>query len=63
MDQHPVRRLLDAGVPLTLSTDDPGIFRCTLSGEFQAAASLGITPAEARQMIANASKFRFAPRP
>ena len=60
MDQHPLRRLLDAGVPLTLSTDDPGIFRCTLSSEFQAAAALGITPTEAGQMVNNANRFRFA---
>ena len=27
LEAHPVRRLFDAGVPITLNTDDPGVFR------------------------------------
>ena len=33
LDAHPVRRLFEAGVPITLNTDDPGIFECDLAGE------------------------------
>jgi aminodeoxyfutalosine deaminase len=32
--QHPLPALLAAGVPVTLSTDDPGMFDCGLDGEY-----------------------------
>jgi aminodeoxyfutalosine deaminase len=35
---HPIRRLLDAGVPLTLATDNPPLFGATLTGEYLALA-------------------------
>ena len=34
-DQHPVRRLIDAGVMVTINTDDPAMFDTTLAGEFE----------------------------
>jgi adenosine deaminase/aminodeoxyfutalosine deaminase len=59
MKSHPVRRLYEAGVPLTLSTDDPGVFRCTLGGEFAAARQLGLNDQDLRRIADNASRFRF----
>ena len=59
MEVHPLRRLYEAGVPLTLSTDDPGVFRCTLGGEFEAARRLGMGDAEVRALVENAARFRF----
>jgi len=41
LESHPLRKLCDAGIPVTLGTDDPGIFRCTLRGEYKIAASMG----------------------
>lgn len=35
-DHHPVRTLIDAGANVTISTDDPAMFDCTLAGEYQA---------------------------
>ena len=44
VEEHPVRRLYDAGVPITLNTDDPAMFRCTLVGEYElASAGFGFT--------------------
>jgi adenosine deaminase/aminodeoxyfutalosine deaminase len=40
LPDHPVRELLDRGVPLTLNTDDPAMFRTTLAREFQLARDL-----------------------
>ncbi len=58
--EHPVRRLFDAGVPITLNTDDPAIFRTTLDGEFQIAREVfGFTDIELADIAGNALKFRF----
>jgi aminodeoxyfutalosine deaminase len=37
LDEHPLPRLLDAGVLLTLNTDDPGMFHTTLNREYEIA--------------------------
>jgi adenosine deaminase/aminodeoxyfutalosine deaminase len=39
---HPMRKLYDAGIPITISTDDPGVFRCTLPDELAFAKSAGM---------------------
>lgn len=36
MQDHPIARLRDAGVPVTVSTDDPPFFHTTMSGEYDA---------------------------
>lgn len=47
IDQHPLARLLQWGVPVTLNTDDPGMFDCDIVGEYQLAHDrFGLTPAE-----------------
>ncbi|HLY15744.1 MAG TPA: adenosine deaminase [Bryobacteraceae bacterium] len=57
---HPVRRLYDAGVPITLNTDDPAIFGVTLSGEYALAArQFGFSEAELRGIAENASRYAF----
>lgn len=58
--EHPVRRLLAAGVPVALSTDDPRASAITLSGEYAAAAEAGITPAELDRIAADAARAAFA---
>jgi aminodeoxyfutalosine deaminase len=56
---HPVRRLFEAGVPITLNSDDPAMFRTTLSNEYQIAAErFGFSEAELRGIAENA--FRYA---
>jgi aminodeoxyfutalosine deaminase len=59
---HPVRRLFDAGVPITLNTDDPGVFETDLETEFALARKcFGFSEAELAEVIAAANKFRFVP--
>jgi len=41
-----IRALLGAGIPVTISTDDPGLFGATLHGEFRKLAAAGLTGAE-----------------
>jgi aminodeoxyfutalosine deaminase len=60
--EHPVRRLYDAGVPITLHSDDPGIFGCTLCGEYELAArQFGFSESELRGIAENAFRFAFRP--
>ncbi|PRX51124.1 aminodeoxyfutalosine deaminase [Prauserella shujinwangii] len=61
---HPVRRLLDHGVPVTLNTDDPPMFGATLDGEYLAVASaLGLTPAEIADLARASVRASFLPEP
>jgi len=60
LDVHPVRRLYDAGVPITLNTDDPAIFAVTLSGEYELAARrFGFSEAELRGIAENGFRYGF----
>lgn len=60
IEDHPVRRLFDEGVPITLNTDDPAMFRCTLIGEYERAArQFSFTPAELREVAQNGFRFAF----
>lgn len=34
---HPLRQLVDAGVRVTLNSDDPGLFNCSIGSEYQVA--------------------------
>ncbi len=50
-EEHPARTLVEAGVVVTVNTDDPAIFGCTLAGEFDALASrLGFDDATLRRL-------------
>lgn len=58
---HPVRRLFDAGVPITLNTDDPGIFESGLDAELAIARRVfGFTELELEIIETTARRFRFA---
>ncbi len=59
---HPVRRYLDAGLRVTLCTDNWLMSGVTLSGEYAvAAAALDLTPAELRQLILEGFRAGFLP--
>jgi adenosine deaminase/aminodeoxyfutalosine deaminase len=63
LEDHPVRRLYDLGLPIVLNTDDPAMFGCTLVGEYRLAAEqFGFTEIELRELAANAFKYSFADR-
>ena len=59
LDAHPVRRLFDAGVPITLNTDDPALFRTTLSNEYRVAAErFGFSQSELKTIAENGFRYR-----
>lgn len=56
---HPLRSLFDSGVIVTLNSDDPAIFGCSLAGEFAVARGMGFTELELGQIAENARRCRF----
>ena len=58
---HPIRRLLDAGVAVTLSTDDPSLFRTDIDAEFRRARRVfGLSARELATIASNAIEHSFA---
>ena len=62
IEAHPLRRLFDAGVHVTLNTDDPTFFSTTLNDEYrQAARVFGFTAAELTTLALNGVRAIFLP--
>lgn len=58
---HPIRELLAAGVPVTLSTDDPGYFNTDLNHEYELALTqVGLSLVELWQINLNGLRFGLA---
>lgn len=55
LEDHPIRVLYDAGVRVTVNTDDPLIFGCTLSSEFFALHWAGVMTAPELDLIRKAA--------
>ena len=62
VEQHPVRKLFDAGVLVTLNTDDPDMFRTDLVNEYRIARDVfGFTGEELRELARNSFRASFLP--
>jgi len=60
LKEHPVRRLYEAGVPIILNTDDPALFECTLTSEYELARSeFGFTEEEMEELRRNSFLYSF----
>ncbi len=59
---HPVRRYFDQGLMLTLNTDDPAMFRTSLSAEYQLVQeTFGFSDEHLRELARNSFEASFLP--
>jgi aminodeoxyfutalosine deaminase len=62
LDEHPLRTFVDAGVAVTINSDDPPMFGTTLSGEYAVAAGLlGLDESGVADLARAAVSASFAP--
>ncbi len=62
MDEHPLRTFVEAGVPVTINSDDPPMFGTTLNGEYAVAADLlGLDEVGVADLARSAVRASFAP--
>jgi len=60
--EHPLRKYFDAGLLVTLNSDDPAFFGSDLAGEYLLAhTEQGFTRGELRQLAANSIEASFLP--
>lgn len=63
VEDHPLRSLLRAGVPLTLNSDDPALFGTSIDAEIALAVrAFGLTFRETAGLLRNAVRTSFMPR-
>ena len=56
-----MKRLYDAGVPIILNSDDPALFGCTLTSEYELAErEFGFTREQLAAIRANTFRYAFA---
>jgi aminodeoxyfutalosine deaminase len=62
LEDHPVRQYFDAGLLVTLNSDDPAMFGSNLEGEFLLAhQEFGFTEDHLRELAANSIEASFLP--
>jgi aminodeoxyfutalosine deaminase len=62
LEEHPVRKLYDAGVPVVLNTDDPDMFHTDLISEYRIARdTFHFNQDELRQLARNSFRASFLP--
>ena len=62
LSAHPIRQYFDQGIMITLNTDDPAMFRTSLSREYQLAQqSFGFTEEHLRELARNSFEASFLP--
>jgi len=62
IEHHPVKEMFDAGLMVTLNTDDPAMFGTTLTREYRLAKEVfGFTDEQLRELARNSFEASFLP--
>jgi adenosine deaminase/aminodeoxyfutalosine deaminase len=62
LEEHPVRRLFNAGLLVTLNSDDPAMFHTSLTREYELAQDVfGFTDEHVRELARNSLEASFLP--
>lgn len=59
ISDHPLKLLIDRGVPITLGSDDPAMFETTLLNEYASAANLGFSRNQLLALVRAGFKHSF----
>ena len=58
-EEHPVKKLFDAGVKVTVNSDDPPFFNASIAGEYEVMATLGLSEKQLISLTRNALESSF----
>ena len=58
-EEHPVKKLFDAGVKITVNSDDPPFFNSSIAGEYGVMSSLGLSEKQLLSLTENAIDSSF----
>ena len=56
---HPVKKLFDQGVKITVNSDDPPFFNASIAGEYEVMKTLGLSDDELKSLTTNAVEHAF----
>jgi len=62
LEAHPVRALFEAGIPITINSDDPTFFHTTLADEYACLPALGFSDRDLLKLLRNGFRYAFLPQ-
>ena len=57
--EHPVKKLFDQGIKITVNSDDPPFFNASIAGEYEVMRTLGLSDDELKSLTINAVEHAF----
>ncbi|MCK4353285.1 adenosine deaminase [candidate division WOR-3 bacterium] len=58
---HPIKKLYEAGIPITINSDDPAFFDTNLNNEYNILQNLGFSNNEIIELVENGFRYAFLP--
>ena len=58
-EEHPVKKLFDQNVKITVNSDDPPFFNASIAGEYEVMSDLGLSNDELISLTRNAIQSAF----